>query len=154
MLEAKPQTSLTTSIAVSVLLLIVVSCKVVPKNYPVDKPFVWETNIKIEGNFTKEERDVLETQLRTQLDDSMKVKTSYKLISFKKGYAGINRPIRENPPAFDSLGAERSVIFMNALLNKLGYLRNSITYDPDTTIVNRSGLPTQLRTTVNFYVQP
>src|SRR6185503_1219079 len=148
MLSIKPQSSLTILIAFSVLLLIVASCGVVPKDYPRDKPFVWETNIKIEGNLSKEERDVLESQLRSQLDDSMRAKTVYKFL-----YRGINRPVLENPPAFDSASAERSMIFMKALLNKLGYLRNSISYDPDTTIVKEEDRPTQYRTTVNFFVK-
>ena len=156
MLEAKPQNLLTASIAVAVTIILLASCKVIAKKYPTDKPFVFETNINIEGNFTKDEKSALTTQLKSQLDDSMRVKTTYKLISlnFKKGYAGINRPIIENPPAFDSASAERSIIFMKALLNKFGYLRNSITFDPDTTVVERSDMPTQLRTTVNFNVQP
>ena len=154
MSETRPQSSLTIPIALSVLLLIVASCGVVPKNYPRDKPFVWDTKFHIEDNLSKEDRDILETQLRSQLDDSMKVKTTYTLLSFKKGYAGINRPIRENPPAFDSASAERSVIFMTALLNKLGYLRNSITFDPDTVIVEDGTLPTQYRTIINFNVKP
>src|SRR5262245_50105361 len=128
MLSNRPQSSLTLSIALSVLLLIVASCGVVPKDYPHDKPFIWDTKIHIDCNFSKEEKDILESQLRTQLDDSMKVKTTYKFISFKKGYGGINRPVRENPPAFDSASAERSIIFMKALLSKLGYLRNFISY--------------------------
>src|SRR6185436_16093553 len=154
MLANRPQSSLIPSIALSVLLLIVASCGVVPKDYPLNKPFVWDTKIHIEGNLSKTEKEVLESQLRTQLDDSMKAKTTYKFISFrfKKGYAGINRPIRENPPVFDSASADRSVIFMRALLSKLGYLRNSISYDPDTTVV-KSGQNIQFRTTVNFFVK-
>src|SRR6187200_2362565 len=136
MLEARPQNFLTASIAVAVVIILLASCKVVPKDYPKDKPFVFETNIKLEGNFTKEQRDALTTQLRNQLDDSLRAKTTYKLISlrFKKGYAGINRPVLENPPVFDSISAERSVIYMRATLNKLGYLRNAITYQ-DTVII-------------------
>ena len=147
MLETRPQSSLTISIALSVLLLIVASCGVVPKDYPRDKPFVWETKFHIEGNLSKEDKEVLESQLRTQLDDSMRAKTVYKLL-----YRGINRPVLEKPPAFDSASAERSILFMTALMNKLGYLRNSIAYDPDTTVVNDGDRPTQLRTTVNFFV--
>ena len=147
MLETRPQSSLTILIALSVLLLIVASCGVVPKDYPRDKPFVWETKFHIEGNLSKEDKEVLESQLRTQLDDSMRAKTVYKLL-----YRGINRPVLEKPPAFDSASAESSIIFMKALMNKLGYLRNSITYDPDTTVVNDGDRPTQLRTTVNFFV--
>ena len=155
MLEARPQNFLTASIAVVVVIILLASCKVVPKDYPKDKPFVFETNIKLEGNFTKEQRDALTTQLRNQLDDSLRAKTTYKLISlrFKKGYAGINRPVLENPPVFDSISAERSVIYMRATLNKLGYLRNAITYQ-DTVIIKGDSNSRQLRTTVNFIVEP
>ena len=109
MLEAKPQNSLTASIAVAVIIILLASCKVIPIDYPKDKPFVFETNIKLEGNFTKEEKDALTTQLRSQLDDSLRAKTTYKFISlrFKKGYAGINRPCLENPPVFDSASADK-----------------------------------------------
>ncbi|HEV8272277.1 MAG TPA: hypothetical protein VGQ04_13290, partial [Chitinophagaceae bacterium] len=148
MLEAKPQNSLTASIAVAVVIILLASCKVIPKDYPKDKPFVFETNIKLEGNFTKEEKATLTTQLRNQLDDSLRAKTVYKLI-----YKGINRPVLVKPPVFDSASADRSVLFMKALLNKLGYLRNTITYD-DTVIVKGDSTSPQLRTTVNFNVTP
>src|SRR5512138_3766032 len=128
MLANRPQSSLTLFISLLILLLIVASCGVIPKDYPRNKPFVWQTNIKIEGNLTKEEKSTLESQLRTKLDDSMRAKTVYKLF-----YRGINRQVLEKPPAFDSASAERSMIFMKALMNKVGYLRNSISYDPDTT---------------------
>jgi outer membrane protein insertion porin family len=155
MLEAKPQSSLTAATAIALVVFVLASCKVVPKDYPIDKPFVFQTNIKLEGNFTKEEKDALTAQLRNQLDDSMRAKTTYKLISlrFKKGYAGINRPILENPPVFDSASADRSILFMKALLNKFGYLRNKITYD-DTVIVKGDSNSRQLRTTVNFNITP
>ena len=148
MLSNRPQSSLTLFITLSALILFVASCGVVPKGYPVNRPFVWDTKIHIDANLSKTEKDVLESQLRTQLDDSMRAKTVYKLF-----YKGINRAVLENPPAFDSASAERSVIFMRALLNKLGYLRNSISYDPDTAVV-KDGQRIQLRTTVNFYVKP
>jgi outer membrane protein assembly factor BamA len=148
MVETKPQNSLTASIAVTVVLIFLVSCQVIPKDYPHNKPFVYKTNIKIEGNFSKEEKDVLESQLRSQLDDSMQAKTVYKFI-----YKGINRQVLEKPPVFDSLSAERSKIYMKTRLNKLGYLRNSISYD---TVMEVKGKPTalQLRTIVNFNITP
>jgi hypothetical protein len=158
MLEAKPQSSLTAATAIALVVFVLASCKVVPKDYPIDKPFVFQTNIKLEGNFTKEEKDALTAQLRNQLDDSMRAKTTYKLISlrFKKGYAGINRPRLENPPVFDSTSADRSTIFMKASLNKLGYLRNSISYTTtiDTVPIRADSTHPQLRTTVNFNVTP
>jgi hypothetical protein len=116
MLEAKPQSSLTAAIAIALVILVLASCKVIPKDYPKDKPFVFQTNIKLEGNFTKEEKDALTSQLKNQLDDSMRAKTVYKLI-----YRGrVNAPVLEKPPVFDSASADRSIIFMKALLNKLG----------------------------------
>ena len=156
MLEDKPQSSLTASIAVAVIIFFLVSCSVVPKDYPIDKAFVWKTNIKIEGDFSKEQKGTLESQLRAQLHDSMNAKTTYKFISFKKGYGGINRPRRENPPTFDSANADRSVIFMKASLHKFGYLRNSITYNTiiDTVPVRSDSTHPQLRATVNFNVKP
>ena len=59
MLEAKPQSSLTAAITIALVILVLTSCKVIPKDYPIDKPFVFQTNIKLEGNFTKEEKDAL-----------------------------------------------------------------------------------------------
>jgi hypothetical protein len=86
MLEAKPQSSLTVPIALVVIVLLLSSCKIIPKDYPRDKPFVYETNIKLDGNFSKEEKDALTSQLRSQLDDSMRSKTVYKF--FYKGSTG------------------------------------------------------------------
>jgi len=149
MLEAKPQSSLTASIVLAVIIILLASCKVIPKDYPRDKPFVYETNIKIDGNFSKEEKDVLTSQLRSQLDDSMRAKTVYKLF-----YKGLNRAVLEKPPVFDSASADRSMIFMKALLNKLGYLRNTITYADTVIKKGDSTKSPQLRTTVNFYVKP
>ena len=148
MLEPKPQSSLTVSIALAVIVLLLSSCKVIPKDYPRGKPFVYETNIKLDGNFSKEEKDVLTSQLRNQLDDSMRAKTVYKLF-----YKGFNRAVLVKPPVFDSASADRSMIFMKALLSKLGYLRNTINYD-DTVIVKGEARSPQLRTTVNFNVKP
>ena len=65
MLSTRPQSSLTILFTLSVLTLIVASCGVVPKGYPINKPFVWDTKIHIEGNLSKPEKDVLESQLRT-----------------------------------------------------------------------------------------
>ena len=152
MLEAKPQNSLTAVLFIALVILVLASCKVIPKDYPIDKPFVFETNIKLEGNFTKEEKDALTTQLRNQLDDSMRAKTVYKLL-----YKGrINSPVLENPPVFDSTSADRSTIFMKALLNKFGYLRNSISYTTvmDTLPIKADSTHSQLRATVNFNIAP
>jgi len=147
MLEAKPLSSLTTLITVASIALFLTSCGVVPKDYPRDKPFVYKTNINLEGSFSKDEKDLLVSQLKNQLDDSMRVRTVYKLF-----YKGINRSVLVKPPVFDSASADRSMLYMKSLLNRLGYLRDSISYDTALTIVESN--PPQLRTTVTFNVVP
>jgi outer membrane protein insertion porin family len=147
MLESRPPKLLITSIATALLVFVLVSCGVIPKNYPKDKPFVFETKFKVDGNFSKEERDALTSQLRSQLDDSMRAKTVYKLL-----YKGVNRLVLVNPPVFDSASADRSMIFMKALLHKQGYLRDSVSYD--TTMDLSHGNPPQLRTIVTFNITP
>ncbi|HJS55073.1 MAG TPA: BamA/TamA family outer membrane protein [Chitinophagaceae bacterium] len=146
MLAARPQNSLPISITAISVVLLLASCKVVPKDYPRDKPFVYETNINLEGNFSKEDNAALISELNNQLDDSIRVRTVRKLF-----YKGFNTPVLVRPPVFDSTNADRSVIFMKAVLNKHGYLRNSISYDTAVT-VKPEAKPPQYRTTVTFNV--
>jgi outer membrane protein insertion porin family len=126
------------------LLMLFASCSVIPKNYPADKPFVYKTNIKLEGNFTTEEKNELVSKLSTQLDDSIRVRTVDKLL-----WSTLN-----NPPVYDSSNADRSIIYMRALLNSLGYFRDSISYDTVLDIHSKNPAPDQYRTTVNFTVIP
>jgi len=142
MLEAKPLSSLTTLITVASIALLLSSCGVVPKDYPRDKPFVYKTNINLEGRFSKDEKDLLVSQLKNQLDDSMRVRAIGQLY----------RSVLRKPPVFDSASADRSMLYMKTLLNRLGYLRDSISYDTALTIVESD--PPQLRTTVTFNVVP
>jgi hypothetical protein len=85
MLEAKPQSSLTAAIAIALFILVLASCRVIPKDYPIDKPFVFQTNIKLEGNFTKEEKDALASQLKTNCMIAMRAKDVYKLFIQREG---------------------------------------------------------------------
>jgi outer membrane protein assembly factor BamA len=121
---------------------------VIPKDYPPDKPFVYQTNINLEGNFSKEEKTRLQSQLKNQLDDSMRVRTVYKLF-----YHGFNRSVLQKPPAFDSASALRSVAFMKALLNAQGYFRNTVSYDTTMKVI-ATARPPQNRTMVNFNTAP
>lgn len=120
--------------------LLVTSCSVVPKNYPKNKPFVFETNISVEGNLTKEEQGHLESQLENQLDDSMQARTAQRFL-----ISVLNRP-----PAFDSSSAAKSIEFMQRLLRSSGYYYGDIVYDYTIDTVKTD----QLRTTVNFTVKP
>ena len=132
-------------VAVSIFLL--TSCSIV-KNYPVREPFVYETNIEIEGKFSTDEKKQLVSKLDQQLHDSIRVREVQKLIGWDKGpkffYSVLSRP-----PVFDSLNADKSIQFMQALLHSLGYYRDSIAYDTSVEIKDD-----QYRTEVNFKVHP
>lgn len=121
------------------LILLVSSCTVV-KNHPRNRPFVYKTNINVLGNFTNEERDYLESRLWAQLDDSIKTRSVSKII-----YS-----VMRNPPVYDSTNADKSILFMRALLVSLGYFRDTIAYKA---VIDSTGKD-QLRTTITFDVTP
>lgn len=129
------------------LLLFLSSCSVV-KNYPAETPFVYQTKIEIQGQYSTDERKQLTSQLSGQMHDSIQVRTVQKLIGWKNGprffYTELPRPA-----VYDSLNADKSVEFMRALLNSLGYYRDTISYD--TSLVIKGD---QYRTTVHFFVEP
>ena len=127
-----------------VLLMVLGSCGVIPKNYPSKRPFVFKYNVAVNGKFTPGEKSLLESRLSNQLDDSIRVRSVKKLF-----YKGINSSVLDRPPVYDSANAEKSVVFMRALLNSLGYFRDTITYKAKIDTVRD-----QYRTTVNFLVKP
>ncbi len=129
-------------IAGILLMTAITSCKLPTfvKKYPANKPFVYETNINLIGNFTNKEEERLTSDLRGQLDDSLRSRRLDKL--FWK--------VLKNPPVYDSTNADKSIIFMKALLVSLGYFDDSIAYH-DTIITKKSG---QLRTNITFDVKP
>lgn len=129
-------------LVLAALLLLFASCSTI-KNYP-DKPFVYETNITLNGKFSTDERKDLQTKLQQQLHDSV--------VARRKQTLGFWSTL-SNPPAYDSLNADKSVIYMRALLNSLGYYRDTITYDTTMRVVPDE-TKTQQRVTVNFDVFP
>lgn len=100
----------------SLVLAMVSSCSVskrtTVKNYPHNKPFVYDTKINLKGDIAKDEKKRLTTELENYWDDSLKLK---KIQQFWIIYK------IKNPPAFDSNNIYRSVNFMNAYLNSQGY---------------------------------
>lgn len=124
------------------VLLFFVSCSTI-KGYP-DKPFVYETTINLNGKFSTDERKDLETKLQQQLHDSVVVR-SKQTLGF---WSTVN-----NPPVYDSANADKSVIYMRALLNSLGYYRDTITYDTTLRVVPDEE-KTQKRVVLNFDVFP
>ncbi len=140
MLSGKPffyKTSYHAIIAFSII-VILASCTIVKKYQP-GKPFVYKTNINLIGNFTNEEKAGLTAGLEDQLDDSMQVRKLDKLLW----------SVMKTPPLYDSSNAEKSIIFMRALLRSLGYFSDSIYYQSS---VKQND--DQLRTTVSFFVAP
>lgn len=125
------------------------ACTVV-KNHPVNQPFIYKTNVQVEGEFKDDEKKELTLQLEQQLHDSVRVRSIAKFIGWDKGpklfYEVVN-----NPTVFDSLNAEKSIQFMRALLNSVGYYRDSIYYKVKIDTVQGGR---QFRTYLDFYVQP
>ena len=125
-------------VAVS-LIIAFASCTIV-KNYQPGKPFVYKTNINLIGNFSNDEKDALVSGLEGQLDDSMQVRKLDKLLW----------SVMKKPPVYDSTNADKSIIFMRALLTSQGYFSDSIAY---TSMVKPEGKD-ELRTTITFHVKP
>ena len=123
----------------ALLLLLFSSCATV-KNYPSNVPFVYQTDIQLEGKFSTDEKKGLISQLQDQLHDSISVRRVQKLVFWET---------LRKPPVYDSSNALKSVEFMRALLNSLGYFRDTIYYD---TSLNIKG--DQYRTSVHFTVKP
>ncbi len=127
--------------------LLLSSCTTL-RNYPANRPFVYQTNIDVQGKFSPDEQKQLVADLQLQLDDSMQVRSVSKLIGWKGGPRFFYTEI-VNPPVYDSASADQSILFMRSLLNSRGYFRDSISYD--TVLQTKDD---QLRTTVNFRVLP
>lgn len=130
---------------VIVAAIFLASCGVVPKNYPKKTPFVFKYNVDVDGNLTTAEKTDLSSRLSNQLDDSIRVRTARKLI-----YHGVNRPVLNRPPVYDSNNADKSIVYMRGLLRSLGYFKDTITYKATVDTVAED----QYRTTVNFNVVP
>ena len=121
---------------VAVFSIFFFSCSV--KNYPADKPFVYETKINLQDNFSTDEKKQLTESLEQQLHDSLQVRWVQKFLVAR---------VLKNPPVYDSANAEKSKVFMKGLLNSLGYYRDSINY-----VASIDTVGDQYRTTVDFNI--
>lgn len=145
MLHGKPGLHLNLMKCFIAILLssLVFSCTVLKvKNYP-DKPFVYNTKINLTGDLEKYQKTELLSRLRSQLDDSIRVRTVTKFLFFET----LNKPA-----AYDSLNAETSILYMRALLSSLGYFYDSISYRAR--IDTEATKPPQYRTFIEFDVNP
>lgn len=110
------------------------------KHAPPGKPFIYQTDIHIDGNYSTDERKTLSAQLEQQLHDSIRVRSQRKFLFWHT---------MDHPAVYDSNNAIKSGIYMHALLNSLGYYRDSISFTDSIHQVNG-----QQRTTVDFHVVP
>jgi outer membrane protein insertion porin family len=135
------------AVVLLLLCLSVASCVVAPKNkqYPPHKPFVFKTTIRLESNLPNGQKQDLIERLRNQLDDSLQIGT---VTALRGKPPFVYRKI-VNPPVFDSLNISRSIIFMDALLNSLGYFEPSIKDS-----IRIDTVRDQYRVTINFRVKP
>lgn len=126
-------------------LLVCISCMLfactVPKKFQYGKPFVFKNTITVDGNLKAEEKNILESKLAGQLDDSIKVRT--------KSYAGIYREV-VRPPVFDSANMKRSISYMLALMESQGYFRSSIADSVSMDTISKA----EIRTNTWFVVKP
>lgn len=113
---------------------------IIPKKYQEYKPFVYSTNINIQGNQSLAEKADLKLGLENQLDDSLRTK-------IRTIFPGIRQLVK--PPVFDTAAALRSVVFMNSLMHSLGYYKSIITWDS-----SLAGSGKEQRVSVNFSVIP
>ena len=121
------------------LILLLASCTIV-KNYPAGRPFVYKTNITVNGDFSSEEKARLSSRLKGQLDDSM----------VSRAVSKVFWSVMKKPPVYESANADKSVLYMRALLNALGYFSDTIRYNVQVDTVEK----TQYRATVDFQVTP
>lgn len=111
-----------------IVLMILSSCseqkRTWVRNYPKNTPFVYNNQITLHGNFTKDEKKRLLSDLQNYWDDSLKVPKQQQFGLFYK---------IKNPAVFDSTNINRSALFMNSYLNAQGYyysvLTNNYTID-------------------------
>lgn len=121
-------------------LLISCSLAVKVKDYPARKPFVYKTQIQVNGPLSSEEKEDLASKLKNQLDDSLRARSVSKVLW----------SVMRRPPVYDSLNALRSVEFMRALLRSLGYFRDTIRFSTRIDTVGGD----QYRTQITFQVTP
>ncbi|HWB24764.1 MAG TPA: BamA/TamA family outer membrane protein [Chitinophagaceae bacterium] len=92
------------------------------KNYPVDTPFVFNNNIVVKGNLTRDEKKRLSADLVNYWDDSLfAARSSQYGLSFKSNTPFFFTSKLINPPIYDSTNRIRTASFMNGYLKSQGY---------------------------------
>ena len=131
----------------AIALLVSLFACTVPRKYPLRRPFVFATRIRVEGNLKPSEKQDLATRLANQLDDSLRVR----VVSI----AGVYNRVMY-PPVFDSANLRRSIGYMIAPLNNSGYFNPVIkdTIRRDTIRFPRHPEKDEYRVRIDFQVFP
>ncbi len=107
-------------------LISVVSCTVV-RNYPKDRPFIFENTVNLQS-IPKEDRSDLKLELEEQIEDSAKVAVASQL-PWPKAPWIIPVPVIDRPNFYDSLSVLQSADNMQNLMLSKGYRRVHISVD-------------------------
>jgi outer membrane protein assembly factor BamA len=150
------------AIVPAILFSALFSCRI-PKDFQHGKPFVYKTNIKLEGKMKNDQRQDMILRLENQLDDSLQTKT-VTAFDWPWHYFPIIYKKLSHPPVYDSLNLGRSVSYMNALLQANGYyspeIRDTVLYKTvhKGKVYSRKkyrGISREeQRVTINFHVKP
>lgn len=109
---------------IAMIVIFIASCS--PKNYPHNKPFVYENKVELNGEISKDEKKLMLAELESYWDDSLKARRVTK-------FPFVQQLI--NPPVFDTTNITRTKHFMNAYLNTKGfYYANLNNVKIDTTV--------------------
>lgn len=122
------------------------SCTVV-KDFPKGKPFVFDNEIRITNNISKDERKRLSNDLVNYWDDSLYAR---KVQQFWVRF------VLKQPPVFDTINLKRTRLLMTGYLNAQGYysprfLNIDSCYTFDTVVENNE---TQIRTSISLLIDP
>lgn len=120
------------------------SCTVV-RQYPENRPFHFENNIKIEANLSRDEKADIKSRLLAQIDDSAQIRVASK-IPWPSFPFFIPVSVMENPTIFTETPLKQSVFNMRNLMSSIGFRRTEIRFD--TTVIvkknNKGRYPTLL----------
>ena len=110
-----------------VLLTVNPSCTVV-KQYPKDKPFLFENTVNIKGDVPKDKKPDYTADLMTQLEDSAKVNENTEL-PWPNAPWVIPVNVIKRPPVFDSVAAVQSTVNMRNYMVSKGYRQAFVSFD-------------------------
>lgn len=109
------------------LLTVYPSCTVV-KQYPKDKPFLFENTVNIKGGVPKDKKPDYIADLMTQLEDSAKVNENTEL-PWPKAPWVIPVNVIKRPPVFDSVAVLQSTVNIRNYMVGKGYRQAFVTFD-------------------------